>query len=40
MTGIIILFIALGLGCGLWEQFSEWRRLSRLACNCKEAHHD
>lgn len=31
MIGIIILFIALGLGCGLWGEFSEQRRLGRAA---------
>lgn len=31
MIGIILLFIALGLGLGLWEQAREWSRLGRAA---------
>lgn len=35
MIGIIILFIALGLGCGLWGEFAEQRRLKRMTRDCK-----
>lgn len=37
MIGIIILFIALGLGCGLWAEVSEQRRLGRAACALRKA---
>lgn len=36
MITFLAVMAAIGLACGLWQEFSEQRRLARMARECKE----
>lgn len=36
MIAALAIFAAVGMGLGLWEEFSEQRRLGRMARACKK----
>lgn len=39
MITALAVFVAVGVALGLWEEFSEQRRLKRMAQDCKERRH-
>lgn len=39
MITALAIFAAIGVGLGLWKEFSEQRRLSRMAQELKERRH-
>ncbi|WP_288956948.1 hypothetical protein [uncultured Desulfovibrio sp.] len=39
MITFLVIFSALGVTLGLWREFTEQRRLKRMAQDCKERRH-
>lgn len=36
ITALTIIVYAIGMACGVWQQFSEWQRLGRMARDLRE----